>query len=106
MEDEPFLAVQEPEPEYVAVNEVPERTCVQRQAIPYSLQPPRPLVGRAKRARGALIRIHRAGRLLPRLLNGVAIVLGNPDGDVPLVPVVFDQIAGENRRRTRHLEVV
>src|SRR5690242_5232256 len=106
MEDESFLAVQEPEAEHVPVDEVPERTCVQRQAIPDSLQPPRALVGRAKRTRGASIRIRRAHRLLARLLNGVAIVFGNPDGDVSLIAVVFDQIARKHRSRTRYMEVV
>src|SRR5262249_42402238 len=106
MEDEPFLAVQEPKPEYVAVNEVPERTCIQRQAIPDSLQPPRALVGRAKRARWALVGVGAPSGFFACLLNGIAIVLGDPDGDVALVPVVFTQLPRKNHRRTGHMKVV
>src|SRR4051812_87917 len=54
VEDEPFLAVEEPEQDQVAVEEVDPRPHIKRRAVVHALQPKRALVGRAEEARREL----------------------------------------------------
>ncbi len=101
MEDEPLFAVEDPQPQEVAIEEVAERPQVERRPVVEPLEPEHPLVRRAQEPRLGLER--RAPAPALELLAGeglgVAQVLAEVEEDRVLLAVPLLERGAELRHR-------
>ena len=108
VEDEALLAIQESKSKEIAVTKIEEWPYVKRQAIPTSLKPENPLISIPKRRTHSLPTLRMAGAI--QLFLGLAarevVVLVDPEGDVFLLNILFDNVVSQCQRATRHIGTI